>query len=165
MGTKFAFPRKSHPAHWLYILKRKMRANSEPNEPSERNGQKWAKFESNEPNLPNSRWSSEGLILINQIFRKKISDFHFVSKMLFNLAQWSFSYWLKKVLHIGSIVLFILAQKSSSYWLNNIVQLALWSYLYWLIAVVHIGWINSKYAIKRFLMLFIWLNKDVHIGS
>ena len=81
MGTKFSFPRKSHPAHWLYILKRKMRANSEPNEPSERNGQKWAKFETKGPNLANSRGSSVGLVLINQIFSIKL--------------LWS-SFWLKK---------------------------------------------------------------------
>ena len=95
MGTKFAFPRKSHPAHRLYILKRKMRANSEPNEPSERNWQKWAKFEPKEPNLPNSRWSSVGLVLINQIFSKKL--------------LWS-SFWLIDVVHISSMKFFILAQ-------------------------------------------------------
>ena len=93
----FAFPRKSHPAHWLYILKRKMRASSEPNEPVSQISPNWAKIEPNEPNCQ-MVYGSLSYWLKNVL--------HIGSK-LFTLALWSYSYCPSKVIHNGSEVILI----------------------------------------------------------
>ena len=145
MGTKFAFPRKSHLAHRLYILKRKIRASSEPNEPVSQICQNWAKIEPNEPNCQMAYGSFS-------YWPKNI--LHIGSIKLFILALWNYSYWLSEIIYIGSMKLFIMA---------------LWRYSYWLIVVFHIGAITSRIldnmSSKGFWSCSFLLKNIVHSGS